>query len=71
MFIIENKTGIKCCTPDGKPLEPKKLHHECYPIDIPFDDAFFSKFDRTCMSFTRSSAASRLDCSIGHREQVN
>ena len=71
VFIIENGTGIQCCTEDGKPLEPNKLHEECLPIVIPSNDKFFSKIGHSCMSFVRYTPAPRLECTIGHGEQVS
>ena len=72
MSIIENGQGINCCK-DGKPLEPKDLHEACFPIVIPVDDPFFSddKLRHSCMSFVRSTPAPRLQCTIGHGEQVD
>ena len=71
IIIIGNGTEIQCCTEDRKPLTPKNLHPGCFPIAIPPSDPFFSRFGHSCMSFVRSALAPRLDCSIGHGEQVS
>ncbi|RWS30559.1 Peroxidase-like protein [Leptotrombidium deliense] len=42
--------------------------HECYPIEIPKDDQFFSQFKSRCMSFIRSAPCSTCN---KHREQIN
>jgi hypothetical protein len=35
--------------PDGKFIEKKLVHPECFPIEIPENDSFFSKFGQRCM----------------------
>ena len=47
------------------------LHPDCAPIEIPPTDRFYSQFNATCMEFVRSSPASRSDCSLGPRDQIN
>ncbi|XP_049275798.1 chorion peroxidase [Rhipicephalus sanguineus] len=42
---------------------------ECFPIDIPAEDPFYSSFRRRCMNFKRSAPC--LTCRMGHRDQVN
>ena len=46
-------------------------HRDCFPIDVPEDDSFYSQYNQTCMEFVRSSPASRRDCSLGPRDQMN
>lgn len=60
---------IKCCdVPWGVVGHPS-----CFPIEIPYDDPFFSKFQQKCMDFRRNEAAPRPPggCPLGPREQLN
>lgn len=67
-----NGGGIQCCTEQGLFFNDTEFRHpECFNIDIPEDDPFFSKFGQRCMSFIRSVPAPRSDCSFGHGEQVS
>ena len=71
MILAAAGQGITCCTEEGQAINQTDLiHPECFPIDIPKDDPFFSKFGQRCMSFVRSTPAPRLDCNFGHGEQV-
>ena len=37
-------SGIQCCLPDGSgPISKLSFHPECFPIEIPDNDPFFSK----------------------------
>ncbi len=65
-----NDSLIRCCGTDGRPLPEGLRHRDCAPIDLAEDDEFFSRFNRTCMEFVRSSPAARPDCSLGPRDQV-
>ena len=51
----ENSTGIQCCKDDGSAtISRLVLHPECFPIEIPSNDPFFSKHGQRCMNFVRS-----------------
>ncbi|KAK8761120.1 hypothetical protein V5799_027617, partial [Amblyomma americanum] len=52
---------IDCCSAATRNMP------ECFSIDIPADDPFFSQFGRTCMNVPRSAPCSR--CQLGYREQ--
>lgn len=62
--------SIKCCDPSME-QNPQLRHPACFVIEIPRNDPFFSKVGKTCMSFVRSSPAPRVNCAVGHREQLN
>jgi len=67
-----NSTGIQCCTADGDaPISKLVLHPECFPIEIPENDPFFSKHGQRCMNFVRSMPAPQLSCTFGFGEQMN
>ena len=68
-----NRSLIRCCSEGGKMLDnpDEFLHPDCAPIEIPPTDRFYSQFNATCMEFVRSSPASRSDCSLGPRDQIN
>lgn len=61
----------KCCDEHGRQQTGDLLHPDCKPIDIPVDDRFYSRYNKTCMEFVRSSPAPRLDCALGPRDQIN
>ncbi|KAL1420483.1 hypothetical protein MTO96_024303 [Rhipicephalus appendiculatus] len=42
---------------------------ECFPIDVPAEDPFYSRYGVRCMNFKRSAPC--LTCTMGHRDQVN
>ena len=54
----------RCCDDDV-------LHPNCLPIEIPFHDPFYSKFNQRCLNFARSLAGVRHRCSLGTRESIN
>jgi len=66
-----NDTILKCCDKKGGHLKSDLLHPDCAPIDLPSFDSFYSRYNRTCMEFVRSSPAPRPDCALGPRDQVN
>lgn len=49
---------IKCCERGGS-------HKDCYPIEIPGNDPFYSLFNRKCMNFVRSAPGLRYGCKLG------
>jgi peroxidase len=65
----ENGSAISCCEQGNR--RPSFRHPLCMPIDIPSDDPFFGSRGQRCMSFVRSGAATRLNCQLGSREQMN
>ena len=62
--------GILCCNPEFD-RNPRLLHPSCFPIEVPEDDPFYSKFRSTCMNFVRSAPAPSTACSVGPREQLS
>ncbi|KAK2705306.1 peroxidase-like [Artemia franciscana] len=71
IFTFQNGSGIECCTLDGKAIPENLRHSQCYPIEIPSNDPFYSKFGRKCMNFVRSLIGTRPDCTFGYAEQLN
>ena len=68
----ENSNGIQCCQEDGSgPINRLVQHPECFPIEIPSNDPFFSKHGQRCMNFVRSMPAPQLSCTFGYGEQMN
>lgn len=66
----------QCCSPDGRLFIS---HHvappACFPIEIPEDDPFYSKFGQRCMNFMRTTTETDNGCTPPHgqhsREQVS
>lgn len=57
----------QCCN-----VPDKCLHPECFPIQIPRDDPFYSQFGQTCMELARTvPALNGPGCRPGVREQLN
>lgn len=54
---------IQCC-PFGS-----NAHQQCYPIRIPKEDPFFSKYEEDCMNFVRTAKCPQ--CKLGPRQQMN
>ena len=68
----ENSTGIQCCSQDGSATINRLVKHpECFPIEIPSNDPFFSRHGQRCMNFVRSMPAPQLSCTFGYGEQMN
>ncbi|KAL3886200.1 hypothetical protein ACJMK2_026209 [Sinanodonta woodiana] len=57
---------IDCCTDNVE-----RRQHNCFPIEIPTDDPYYSPFNRTCMNFVRAFPTPNLACTLGQREQLN
>ncbi|ROT80397.1 putative chorion peroxidase-like [Penaeus vannamei] len=66
----KDKSDITCCK-RGQRREPRELHPDCLPIEIPESDSFFGQFGQRCMEFVRSMPAVRPACNFGPREQMN
>lgn len=43
-----------------------KLHHNCFPIQIPHDDEFYAGHHQQCMNFARSISGVRANCRLGN-----
>lgn len=67
---LPNGEGIECCS-NGRTVDPSQTHPECWPIQIPADDPFYSTKGRTCMNFIRSMLGLNQDCTFGYAEQMN
>ncbi|XP_045476364.1 chorion peroxidase-like isoform X2 [Harmonia axyridis] len=62
----------RCCDRSGRrPLPPEILHPSCLPIEVSSDDWLLGRFGIQCLEFTRSAPATRVDCDLGWREQMN
>ncbi|CAB3377984.1 Hypothetical predicted protein [Cloeon dipterum] len=71
-FQLRGGGGIQCCSQDGSSvLPPHQRHPQCMPIEIPFDDPFFSRFRQGCMNFVRTMPALTHNCSLGAINQMN
>ena len=65
-------SDITCCEEDGRrPISKDIRHPECFEVQIPRNDPFYSRLGQTCMEFVRSMPAERPECNLGPREQVN
>ena len=62
--------GFDCCSPDVL-ANPNLEHPECYAMQIPKDDPYYSRFGVKCMNFLRAVPVPFFDCSVGPREQMN
>lgn len=66
--------GFDCCSLISKTtLVPVLKHHpECFPIEVPPDDPYYSKFGVTCLNFLRALPAKPSFCNFPFsREQLN
>ena len=65
-------SDITCCEEDGRrPVSKDIRHPDCFEVQIPRNDPFYSRLGQTCMEFVRSMPAERPECNLGPREQVN
>ncbi|KAA0203707.1 Peroxidase-like [Hyalella azteca] len=70
IFRFGNESGIQCCN-DGAFVDPSMTHPACFPVEIPTDDPFFSRFGRRCMNFVRSMPTQNENCTFGSAQQMN
>ena len=69
----------ECCEKDGQGRHwvfPSDSFNfatdDCFPIEVPRDDPFWSRKGRTCMEFSRTSLSPPIpNCEGGKREQMN
>ncbi|XP_075730448.1 chorion peroxidase [Rhipicephalus microplus] len=54
---------FECCGANAS------VNPECFPIDVPAEDPFYSRYGSRCMNFKRSAPC--LTCRMGRRDQVN
>ncbi|KAL3886204.1 hypothetical protein ACJMK2_026213 [Sinanodonta woodiana] len=59
-------SSLTCCGSNGPISRPN-----CFAIEIPTDDPYYSQFNRTCLNFVRALPTPKLDCSLGQRQQLN
>ncbi|KAK3605230.1 hypothetical protein CHS0354_038666 [Potamilus streckersoni] len=59
-------SSLTCCGSTGPISRPN-----CFAIEIPTDDPYYSQFNRTCLNFVRALPTPKLDCSLGQRQQLN
>ena len=65
-------SDITCCEEDGiRPVSKDIRHPDCFEVQIPRNDPFYSRLGQTCMEFVRSMPAERPECNLGPREQVS
>ncbi|XP_064597545.1 chorion peroxidase-like [Liolophura sinensis] len=62
-----NGSELICCDR----LTPRRRRLGCFPIEIPQNDPFFRRFQRTCMEFARALPSPPLNCRLGPRQQLN
>lgn len=70
-YLVHSGNTIECCEAEGYNLSPRYVHPLCAPISVPIDDPYYSKHNVECMTYVRSIAAIRSDCSFGPLEQVS
>lgn len=70
-ILSTERHSIRCCDDNGRLLSNNPDVH-CFPITIPEDDPVFSKFNRECMNFVRSTTDQETGCNAGNKpaEQV-
>lgn len=69
-FYFAERHSTRCCDDNGRLLSNNNPH--CFSIIIPEDDPVFSKYNRMCMNFVRSTTDIDSGCNPGTQpaEQV-
>lgn len=62
---------IECCRNDGGTNNPRYLHPYCFPVEIFFEDDYYSRKDVSCLSYVRSIPGINSDCMFGPMQQLN
>ncbi|GAB6021746.1 hypothetical protein CHUAL_004324 [Chamberlinius hualienensis] len=65
--VWTNQVGseVPCCDSNTR------MHPDCYPLEIPYDDPFYSRYRKRCMNFVRSKPYPGRDYVSVYREQYN
>uniref|UniRef100_A0AB38ZET2 Venom peroxidase 1 n=1 Tax=Oncocephalus sp. TaxID=2944721 RepID=A0AB38ZET2_9HEMI len=59
----------QCCSPDGTLFTSRGVAPPaCFPIEIPADDPFYSKFGQRCMNFMRTTTNADRGCAPVHNQ---
>ncbi len=57
-----SRKSILCCDDKSNKVF---THPACFQIAIPKNDPFYSKFNQTCMDFSRKAPSKKPGCSLG------
>ncbi|KAG4071508.1 hypothetical protein HA402_011662 [Bradysia odoriphaga] len=64
--------GIQCCSQYYTRRQSEEISHPaCKPMDIPFNDPFYSQFNANCLNFVSSQVTFPNDCKVGPAQQSN
>jgi peroxidase len=65
---IDPKTRAEpnCC----QVQDPKQRHPACFPVEVPQDDPFYSKFRLSCLNLVRTATGLKDFCRLG-KEMLN
>ncbi|XP_076365683.1 chorion peroxidase-like isoform X2 [Tachypleus tridentatus] len=61
-----NGSKLRCCG-----VSPTFQHPSCFPIVIPHDDIFYSRYNVSCMEFARSSPSPHHGCGLGRLRETS
>ncbi|XP_063704603.1 chorion peroxidase [Culicoides brevitarsis] len=71
-ILNDDGKPIECCSPGGSSILPtNQRHFACFPIHVPPNDPFYSKFNVKCLNGVRSIIVPNKDCKFGYAKQLN
>nr|AAT27427.1 chorion peroxidase [Aedes aegypti] len=71
-FTTKHGQAIECCTPNcTAPLFGPHRHFACFPIEVPPNDPFYSRFGVRCLNLVRIRLAQGPECQLGYAKQAD
>lgn len=59
-----------CCASNGKLLPIETLHPNCFPIPVPANDHFYSRFGTACLPAKRTVSSDDFGCTLKPQQKV-
>ncbi|XP_001649029.3 chorion peroxidase-like [Aedes aegypti] len=71
-FTTKHGRPIECCTHNcTAPLFGPRRHFACFPIEVPPNDPFYSRFGVRCLNLVRIRLAHGPKCHLGYAKQAD
>lgn len=67
IHVLDGRVGSQCCKLDNSgPLKPEHMNPNCIPVNIPKNDAFYSKVNVSCQNYIRLARTVDNNCKISY-----
>ncbi|XP_027853231.2 peroxidase-like [Aphis gossypii] len=68
--LLTEKSAPDCCASNGKLLPIETLHPNCFPIPVPANDHFYSRFGTACLPAKRTVSSDDFGCTLKPQQKV-